>query len=94
LSLVGSGDKTARLWDAATGKPIGAPLQHQSAVKAVTYSPDGKTLLTLIGFGKAAHEAGGLWLAPAPVEGEPKRITSCWRINVRRISEIMSSDSF
>ena len=27
--LTGSDDKTARLWDAATGKPIGPPLAHQ-----------------------------------------------------------------
>ena len=31
-SLTGSQDRTARLWDAATGKPIGPPLTHQGAV--------------------------------------------------------------
>ena len=44
--LTGSDDKTARLWDAATGKPIGPPLQHQRRVNAVAFSPDGKTVLT------------------------------------------------
>ena len=31
-SSPGSDDKTARLWDAATGQPIGQPLEHQGAV--------------------------------------------------------------
>ena len=43
-SLTGSEDKTARLWDAATGQPIGPPLTHQGAVRAVAFSPDGKTV--------------------------------------------------
>jgi tetratricopeptide (TPR) repeat protein len=42
----GSYDKTARLWDVATGKPIGPPLTHQGWVSAVAFSPDGKTIAT------------------------------------------------
>jgi WD40 repeat protein len=30
----------ARLWDVATGEPIGLPLQHQSTVNSVAFSPD------------------------------------------------------
>jgi WD40 repeat protein len=44
--LTGSGDKTARLWEAATGKAVGPPLQHQDIVCAVAFSPDGETVLT------------------------------------------------
>ncbi len=43
----GSDDKTARLWDTATGKQIRAPLTaHTGPVLEVAFSPDGKTLAT------------------------------------------------
>jgi WD40 repeat protein/serine/threonine protein kinase len=44
--LTGSEDSSARLWDAATGRPLGLPLIHQGQVCALAYSPDGKTVLT------------------------------------------------
>ena len=45
--VTGSWDNTARLWEAATGKPIGLALQHQGQVLAVAFSPDvPKTVLT------------------------------------------------
>ena len=37
-----SDDKTARIWDAATGKQIFVPLKHNGPVYKVAYSPDGK----------------------------------------------------
>ena len=42
----GSNDGTGRLWDAATGTPIGRPLRHQAQVTSVAFSPDGKTVVT------------------------------------------------
>ena len=44
--LTGSWDKTARLWDAATGAPVGEPLAHDDWVSSVAFSPDGRTILT------------------------------------------------
>jgi WD40 repeat protein len=41
----GSKDKTVRLWDVATRRPLGEPLQgHTNSVFSVAFSPDGKTL--------------------------------------------------
>ena len=41
----GSEDKTVRLWDIRTGKPIGQALKgHSDSVTSVTFSPNGKTI--------------------------------------------------
>src|SRR5262249_56467580 len=39
-------EHAARLWDAATGKPVGPALAHTSPVAALAFGPGGKTLLT------------------------------------------------
>jgi WD40 repeat protein len=41
----GSNDKTARLWEVASGREIAA-LRHQGNVRSVAFSPDGRTLAT------------------------------------------------
>ena len=66
--LTGSLDETARLWDAGTGNPIGAALQHQGEVYRVAFSPDGKTVLT------GSHDkTARLWRLPR-IAGDPERI--------------------
>ena len=42
-----------KLWDAATGQPLGQAMQHQGPVHSVAYSLDGKSVLT---------GGGGAWL--------------------------------
>jgi WD40 repeat protein len=44
--LTGSFDKTARLWDASTGKEIRAFKGHEGIVISVAFSPDGARALT------------------------------------------------
>ncbi len=44
--VTGSDDHTAQLWNTATGKPVGWPLQHPGPVWAVAFSPNGETVLT------------------------------------------------
>ncbi|CCA67678.1 related to WD40-repeat protein (notchless protein) [Serendipita indica DSM 11827] len=40
-------DRTIRLWDAATGQPLGEPLRgHEHSVTAVGFSPDGSQIVS------------------------------------------------
>ncbi len=43
--MTASDDRTARLWDAATGKELGR-LVHENSVKAAAFSPDGVKIVT------------------------------------------------
>ena len=44
--LTGSADKTARLWDAASGRELRQFTGHTGSVSSVAFSPDGRTVLT------------------------------------------------
>jgi hypothetical protein len=47
LVVSGATDSTLRLWDVATGRPIGPPLQgHDGEVLSVAFSPDGRQMVS------------------------------------------------
>src|SRR5262249_30532255 len=46
LVATASRDKTARLWDAETGKPVGAAMEHSEWVTFLAFSPDGQRIAT------------------------------------------------
>jgi energy-coupling factor transporter ATP-binding protein EcfA2 len=68
--VTASHNKTARLWDVATGLPIGQPFKgHEGAVNSAAFSPDGMRVVTASDDGTAR-----LWDAATggPI-GEPLR---------------------
>ena len=44
--VTASGDQTARVWEAASGKEVGQPLRHEDVVTSAAFSPDGKWVVT------------------------------------------------
>jgi WD40 repeat protein len=44
--VTASAEKTARLWDAATGKSIGDPMKYDDDVVSARFSPDDRWVVT------------------------------------------------
>jgi WD40 repeat protein len=61
--LTGSWDKTARLWDASTGKEIRRFEGHSESVESVAFSRDGKWVVTGSG-----DKTARLWEVPTGKE--------------------------
>ena len=59
-----SRDKTARLWDAGTGHPIGKPIRHDEAVASASYSPDGRLVVTASGSVARVWDDAGVPVGP------------------------------
>jgi WD40 repeat protein len=44
--VIASWDKTARVWDAETWKPLTPPLDHKDIVSSASFAPDGRRVVT------------------------------------------------
>jgi sugar lactone lactonase YvrE len=81
-ALVASGSAEAiRLWDVATGRPVGRFRGHDARVQCLGFSPDGKTLATGL-----ADSTILIWdlsslpkvARPAPAEVGPRALAQAW----------------
>jgi TPR repeat protein len=61
--LTASDDKTARIWDAATGMPLAVLLGHRDALQSAAYAPDGKHLVTA-----SLDKTARIWDARIPAD--------------------------
>src|SRR5262249_9426785 len=67
--LTGSEDRTARLWDTATGKPVGPAFAHDRGVLSVAFNPDGSLFATA-----GDDQVARLWQTPESLQGEARAI--------------------
>jgi len=67
----GSDDKTAKVWDAASGKKVLILSGHIGEVEGVAWSPDGKRLAT-----GSDDKATKVWDATRALSGHGERVTS------------------
>ncbi len=65
--VTASEDKTARVWDAASGKPIGVPMKHEKSVRSAQFSPDGQQIVTA-----SEDKTARLWNAATMTEKDTK----------------------
>ena len=51
--VTASSDKTARVWDASTARPVGLPMEHFDALKSASFDPSGTRVVTASNDGTA-----------------------------------------
>jgi WD40 repeat protein len=84
--LTGSDDKTARVWDADTGKALSPPLQHAGRVWSVAFSPDGRRALT-----GSADKTARVWDADSgkaispPLQHTEEVVSVAFSVDGRRV---------
>src|SRR6266576_2259605 len=78
--VTASTDKTARVWDASSGKPVGEPMKHELPVNSAQFSMDGQRVVTA-----STDKTARVWDASSGKSlGEPMKHEE--RVNSARFS--------
>src|SRR5262249_4875120 len=80
--VTASGDKTARVWDSATGEPITPPLRHPGGVSIAAVSPDGRRVATA---GEGEGSMLRLWQLPQDHRPAPDLMLLTQLLSSRRV---------
>ena len=91
LAATASFDRSARLWDATLGLPVGPPLIHPERALNVEFSRDGGTVLTVCADGIAR-----LWKLTRPsekLERDARRIGALTGLKLSDQGEIQLLDT-
>jgi len=67
--VTASDDRTAQVWDARTGAPLGAPMRHAERLRSAVFSPDGARVVTASDDGTAR-----VWDARTVADGSRKNL--------------------
>lgn len=86
--LTGSVDKTVRIWDLKTRKPVATAFNFNQAVSCMAVSPDGRTLAVGTGKYRSKFETGELVLCALDNRQPPKSISQ----GITPVSLAFSSD--
>jgi WD40 repeat protein/tetratricopeptide (TPR) repeat protein len=76
---IGYRDGSVRLWDVATGRPIGASVTLRHEIRALAFRPDGRSLLAVDVRGNVRT-----WPAPRPAAGPTDRLIRWIRVRTGR----------
>ncbi len=77
----------AQVYDLAAGKALGPPLLHDATVQDVTFSPDGKKVVTLFG-GRFNGEAARVWDAAT---GQALTSPLSWKITEKTLHSLYNA---
>jgi WD40 repeat protein len=67
---IGDLSETARLFDVATGQPLGPALPHRGRINRIAFRPDGRLIATA-----SSDPPVRLWHLPEPVAGSLEEVS-------------------
>jgi WD40 repeat protein len=91
--ITGSKDRTARVWDAASGEALSPPLRHSRDIQRVRFSSDGNRAVVIGASGSVVSWDLTPDGRPADVLVGLAEVMSCGRIDEKQARRVLDSKS-